>query len=71
MTARFHLADQGGVVLTRFTASNFKSLKNVDVAIRPFMVLVGPNGAGKTNFVQALEVLGAILERGTIEPMRE
>jgi predicted ATPase len=35
------------------------------------MVLVGPNGAGKTNFVQALELLGAILERGSTDPIRE
>lgn len=58
-------------MLERFSASNFKSIKSLDIPLSPFMVLVGPNGAGKTNFVQALELFGAILERGTIEPVRE
>lgn len=58
-------------MLTGFEVANFKSIKHLDIELRPFMVLVGPNGAGKTNFVQALDLFGAILGRGTIEPVRE
>lgn len=58
-------------MIERFVASNFKSIKSLEVDLLPFMVLVGPNGAGKTNFVQALELLGSILERGSIDPVRD
>ena len=58
-------------MLTSFQASNFKSIKHLSLPLHPFMVLVGPNGAGKTNVVQALELLGAMLEQGSVEPVRE
>lgn len=58
-------------MITHFEVSNFKSLKNLGVDLRRFMVLVGPNGAGKTNLVRALEVFGGVLNRGTVEPIQE
>ncbi len=32
---------------------------NLDLAIRPLMVLIGPNGVGKTSFLDALSILSA------------
>jgi predicted ATPase len=58
-------------MLKSFEVANFKSIKHLEVELRPFMVLVGPNGAGKTNVVQALELLGELLRQGSIEPVRE
>ena len=57
--------------MLRFEAQNFKSIKNLHLDMRPFMVLVGPNGAGKTNVVRALELFGDIIERGTTDPIFE
>jgi predicted ATPase len=58
-------------VLDHVEIANFKSIKHLDMQVNPFMVFVGPNGAGKTNIVQALDLLGAVLEQGSIEPVRE
>jgi predicted ATPase len=58
-------------MITHFKASNFKSLKDLSLDMRRFMVLVGPNGAGKTNLVRALEVFGELLSRGTVEPIQQ
>src|SRR5713101_3977528 len=58
-------------MITRFQVQNYKSIRNLDLAMRPFMVLVGPNGAGKTNIVSALQLFGEILDRGTTDPVRE
>lgn len=58
-------------MITKFEVSNYKSIKSLALAMRPFMVLVGPNGAGKTNVVRALQLLGDLLSRGTTDPARE
>lgn len=58
-------------MISHFHVSNFKSLKDLSIDLRRFMVLVGPNGAGKTNLVRALEVFGELLRRGTVEPIQE
>ena len=58
-------------MISHFQVSNFKSLKDLSIDLRKYMVLVGPNGAGKTNLVRALEVFGEILSRGTVEPIQE
>lgn len=44
--------------LLRIVASNFRSLRDVDVEMQPLNVLVGPNGAGKSNFLDLIEFLG-------------
>lgn len=36
------------------TISNFRSLKQVQVGLRPLTVLVGPNDSGKTSFMEAI-----------------
>jgi predicted ATPase len=37
----------------------FKRLSNVDVEMRPLMVMVGANGVGKTSFMDAISLLAA------------
>ena len=40
--------------ITRLAVKNYRSLKNVDVALRPLTVLVGENGTGKSNLIDVL-----------------
>ncbi|MEZ5354781.1 MAG: AAA family ATPase [Bryobacteraceae bacterium] len=39
---------------------NYKSLRDIDVELRPLTVLFGPNAAGKSNFIDALQLLSRI-----------
>ena len=45
--------------INRFKISGFRRLLDVDLTVRPFMVLIGANGAGKTSFLDALSTLSA------------
>jgi len=47
---------------------NYKSIRELDLPIQPFMVFVGPNAAGKTNLIQALSLLLDLQADGTTEP---
>jgi predicted ATPase len=44
-------------MLTRASFRNFKNLREVDVDLDRFTVLVGPNGAGKTSVLQGIHLL--------------
>lgn len=44
---------------------NYKSLKNLELDLKPLMVFVGPNNAGKSNIFDALQFLTQL---GTMEP---
>lgn len=37
---------------------NFKALRDIEVPLRPFTVLIGPNDSGKSSILEALHVLG-------------
>lgn len=65
--------------LRRLRITNFRSLRKVDVPLRPLNVLVGPNEAGKSNFLDVIQFLGdsarldlseALRLRGGIERVR-
>jgi len=65
--------------LRRISATNFRSLKKVDVELGALNVLVGPNEAGKSNFLDLIEFLGdsarldlagAVRARGGLERVR-
>ena len=45
--------------INRIKISGFRRLLNVDLEVRPFMVLIGANGVGKTSFLDAFSVLSA------------
>jgi predicted ATPase len=41
-------------MLTRLQIQNYRSIRDKDVALRPFQVLIGPNGSGKSTFSSPL-----------------
>ena len=45
--------------INRIKIGGFKRLQNVDLPVRPFMVLIGANGVGKTSFLDAFSILSA------------
>ena len=44
-------------MITRVRAKNFKSLRDVDIALGPLNVLVGPNMGGKSNVLDLFRFL--------------
>lgn len=44
-------------LISRATVRGFRSLRDVDVELRPFTVLVGANGSGKSNFIELFTML--------------
>jgi predicted ATPase len=49
--------------LDRIQLTGFKSIREMDLELRPLNVLIGANGAGKTNFIAAFELLNQIVEQ--------
>ncbi len=47
-------------MIRRIHIQNYKSLRNVEVTLRPLVVLFGPNAAGKSNFIDALQLLSRV-----------
>lgn len=47
-------------MLNRVRVQNFKCLRDVDVELSPFTVLIGPNDSGKSSFLSALQLLGKL-----------
>lgn len=50
----------GNEMITRVQISGYKSLCDVDLALRPLTVIVGPNASGKSNLFDALRLLSAM-----------
>ena len=44
-------------MIERIRFKNFKALKDAEVKLGPFNLIVGPNGSGKSSLLQAFEVL--------------
>lgn len=45
--------------INRIKISGFRRLLSLDLAVRPFMVLIGANGVGKTSFLDAFSILSS------------
>ncbi len=58
-------------MITRLRVKNFKSIKEVDVALSRLSVLVGENGAGKSNVVDVLRFVKEALDDNLDHAMRE
>jgi predicted ATPase len=43
--------------LTYIERKGFKSIKELNIELRPINILIGPNGAGKSNFVSFIRNL--------------
>jgi hypothetical protein len=51
-------------LITRVEATNFRCLKSVSQALRPFQVLVGPNSSGKSAFLDVISFIGDLVSVG-------
>ncbi len=54
-------------MLTRIRIQGYKSLRDLEVQIKPLSVLFGPNAAGKSNFLDALQLLSKIVSSRTLK----
>ncbi len=51
-------------MIKRLRVKNYKSLKNLDLQLKPLTVLVGPNNAGKSNILDAFQFLRDFVQQG-------
>lgn len=51
--------DRAAYRIRRIGIEGFRRLRSVDIAVKPFMVLIGANGVGKTSLLDALTLLSA------------
>jgi len=49
--------------LERIQIKGFKSIRKLDLVLRPLNVLIGPNGAGKSNLISVFELLNEIVKQ--------
>jgi len=49
--------------LDRIEVKGFKSIRQMDLELRPLNVLIGANGSGKSNFISVFRFLNAMVER--------
>jgi len=54
------------MAITNIKVSNFKSFKDLDLALGPFNVVIGANAAGKSNFTEVFRFLRTV-EENSIE----
>jgi len=50
--------------LHKIIVKNYKSLKDLQLDLKPFMVFIGPNNAGKSNIFDCLQFLSDFVKRG-------
>lgn len=46
--------------LDRIVVEGYRSIRHLDLALRPLNVLIGANGSGKSNLLEVFDLLGAI-----------
>ena len=46
--------------LNKIQIKGFKSIKEMDIVLKPINIIVGQNGAGKSNFIKIFELLNNI-----------
>jgi predicted ATPase len=50
-------------MLKRIKIEGFKSIKNLDLELRPLNILIGPNGAGKSNLIAFFRLMNNLVEK--------
>ncbi len=50
-------------MISRIKIENFKSIKHLDIRLRPINILIGANGVGKSNFIEIFKLLNQIYEQ--------
>jgi predicted ATPase len=53
-------------VIRSIEARHYRSLRSVRQEIDPFQILVGPNGSGKSTFLDGVQIIGDLLNRGLV-----
>ncbi|MBI2906920.1 MAG: AAA family ATPase [Chloroflexi bacterium] len=54
-------------MIRRIKVQGYKSLKDVDIELRPLTVILGPNAAGKSNLLDALALVSRMATRKTLK----
>lgn len=54
-------------MLNRIRVVGYKSLRDLEVRLKPLSVLFGPNAAGKSNFLDALQLLSKLASSKTLK----
>lgn len=50
--------------LSRIKVKGFKSIKSLDLAMKPINILLGTNGSGKSNFISLFKFLNKLASNG-------
>ena len=57
------MTDTNWGILEKIKVENFKSIKKMDLSLKPLNIIVGPNGVGKSNFIGVFDLLYNIGEK--------
>jgi predicted ATPase len=55
-------------VIASIAFRRFKALRNTQVELRPFNLVIGPNGSGKTSLIEAILQLRSLARLGPVDP---
>ena len=50
-------------MLQKIQIEGYKSIKKLELALKPINILIGANGAGKTNFISFFKLVNNIYEQ--------
>ncbi len=53
-------------MIRRIAVKGYKSLRNVELTLKPLTVIIGPNATGKSNLFDALHLLKRIVRSRTL-----
>lgn len=57
-------------MITLIAAKNYRSLRHISRALKPFQILVGPNASGKTTFLDVVEFMSDVMTEGVDEAIK-
>jgi len=60
-------ADFQPIYISEMHVKNFKSLRSLNIRLKPITILLGPNSSGKTSLIQTLLLIKQTLESGNPE----